>query len=84
MSWQVITAPIVRKRIAKIPQPEQGRILNAIAKLEDWPSGYIKALKGSNNWRMRVGDWRIIVSVDWMQRVLHVVRVDTRGDVCKH
>ena len=84
MSWNVITAPSAKKRIAKIPQPEQGRILDAIAKLKDGPSGDMKALKGSNNWRLRVGSWRIIVSVDWMQKIFHVVRVDTRGDVYKH
>lgn len=55
MSWEVITAPAARKRIAKIPQPEKGSILSAITKLENGPLGDIKALEGSNNWRLRVG-----------------------------
>ena len=84
MSWEVIIAPAPRKRIAKIPQPEQGRILSAITKLENGPSGDIKPMKSSNNWRLRAGDWRIIVSVDWIKKVFHVVRIDTRGDIYKH
>lgn len=84
MNWEVITATAAKKRIAKIPQPEQGRILSAITKLQEGLSGDMKPLKGSNNWRLRVGNWRIIVSIDWMQRVFHVVRVDTRGDIYKH
>ncbi len=84
MSWEVITAPAARKRIAKIPQPEKGRILSAITKLENGPLGDIKALEGSNNWCLRVGGWRIILSVDWTQKVFHVVRIDTRGDIYKH
>ena len=29
-AWEIILAPIAKKRLAKIPQPDRGRILTAI------------------------------------------------------
>ncbi|MBQ3652998.1 MAG: type II toxin-antitoxin system RelE/ParE family toxin [Synergistaceae bacterium] len=84
MSWEVITPPVVQKRIDRIPQSERGRILAAIGKLEDGLVGDIRPMKGSNKWRLRVGGWRIVMSVNWRERVINIVLVDTRGDVYKH
>ena len=84
MNWQITFTSIAKKRIAKIPQPHRKRILNAITMLEDWPSGDVKPLKGCDEWRLRVGSWRIIFSVDFQRHTIEIRYVDTRGDVYKH
>ena len=82
--WQVALTDTAEKRIAKIPQPEKHRILIAIAKLQEGLIGDIKRMKASNDFRLRVGGWRIILSVDIPHRFILVKYVDTRGDVYKH
>ena len=84
MEWQIVISPEVKKRIEKIPQPDKRRILTAIAKLHDGPSGDLKHLKGSYNWRLRVGSWRIVMSIDWLKHIIEVVLLYTRGDIYKH
>lgn len=84
MSWQVDITSIAKKRIAKIPQPERCRILDAINRLEDGLVGDVKPLKGCEDWRLRVGGWRILLSVDLKQRIIKVEFIDTRGDIYKH
>ena len=83
MEWEIIFSPVAKKRLAKIPQPDRRRILVAIAKLHDGLAGDIKPLKGRDEWRLRVGGWRIIMSVDMSERIITIKYVDVRGDVYK-
>ena len=84
MSWEVIVSPEANKRIAKLSVPDKRRILIAIAELHEGLNGDIKPLKGREDWRMRVGKWRLLLSVDAYHHIIEVVSVDTRGDVYKH
>ncbi|MBR0035797.1 MAG: hypothetical protein IJP54_08990 [Synergistaceae bacterium] len=82
--WQVALTETAKKRIAKISQPEKHRILTAIARLHEGLVGDIKRMKGSKDFRLRVGGWRLILSADPLKRMILVKDVDTRGDIYKH
>ena len=44
---------------------------------------FIKSFKGRDEWRLRVGGWRVIMSVNAPERVITIKYVDVRGDVYK-
>ena len=44
------------------------------------PPGYVK-LKGREDWRIRVGDYRIVYGIDDEQRIVEVLNVAHRRDV---
>ena len=72
------------KFISKLPNPEKERVLKAIAKLPD--EGDIKRLQGHKNpelFRLRVGDYRIIYTVDNGELVVLIVDAGNRGDIYK-
>lgn len=70
------------KFIAKQPKPQRERILSAIYKLPQ--DGDIKALQGYGNYyRLRVGDYRIIYTLDHDVLLVRVVAVGNRGDIYK-
>lgn len=70
------------KFIMKQPKPQRERILSAIYKLPDM--GDIKAMQGYENYyRLRVGDYRIIYTVDNNVLVVRVVEIGNRGDIYK-
>jgi mRNA interferase RelE/StbE len=51
---------LAQKELARINEPSKGRLMNAIYKL---PKGNIKRLQGnSEDYRLRVGDYRVIYS----------------------
>ena len=81
MEWEIVVAPIARKRLEKIPQPDRRRILLTINRLSEGLVGDVKPLKGRDDWRLRVGGWRVILSVDMEKRVIKVKYIDVRGDV---
>lgn len=83
MSWEIEISPLAKKRISKIPQPEKRRILLAIANLKEGFTGDIKLLKGCKDWRLRVGKWRIIFSVNLPNRLISIEYIDVRGYVYK-
>ena len=81
--WTIVIAPVAEKRISKIPNPDKRRILTAVGELYNGLSGDLIPLKGRDDWRLRVGNWRILMDVDIENRLIIVKYVDSRGDVYK-
>jgi len=87
MAWKVELDPAAERELNKIDQQTARRILaflhGRVAQLDD-PRSIGEALKGSKLgafWKYRVGDWRIIASIeDGALRIL-VVRIGNRKEV---
>lgn len=80
--YQIIIKKKAKKFIDKLPINEKRRIASAIGQL---PNGEdIKKLKGYDELlRLRVGDYRIIYSVDNGKLIVYVIDVGNRGDIYK-
>jgi mRNA interferase RelE/StbE len=82
--WRIIIAPVVRKKVGKLPQKEQEKIGRYIKRLvEDYRSVDFKYLEGRTRWRLKVGGWRIIFEVDFFRNELKAVDFGSRGDIYK-
>ena len=87
MAWKIELDPAAERELDKIDQQTARRILvflhGRVAALDN-PRSIGEALKGSklgDFWKYRVGDWRIIVSIeDGALRIL-VVRIGNRREV---
>lgn len=89
MAWKVEVDAAAKKELSKLDPDAARRILaflrNRLSQLDD-PRSIGEALKGStlgHLWKYRVGDYRVIASIeDRMLRIL-VVRVGNRREVYK-
>ena len=82
--WQVIITPNVKKRLAKLSRPERERLLQALIDLEEDPFQQdVKSLKGRPEWRLRVGQLRVLLRVDSVNLVIVALALGTRGNVYK-
>lgn len=84
MKYTVTILKLAEKFIVKLPKPEKERVLKAIYQLPE--SNDIKELKGKKNkglYRLRVGDYRIIYSVDNGKLIVYIVDAGNRGDIYK-
>ena len=80
--YRFIVKKPAKKFIDGLPVNERRRIVEAIERLPD--SGDIKQLQGHKGlFRLRVGTYRIIYSVDHGKLIVHVVDADNRGDIYK-
>jgi mRNA interferase RelE/StbE len=73
-----------RKALAALPKPDQIRVDQHITALADNPRlvGAIP-LKGSGKglWRLRVGNYRVLYSIEDDKRIVVVVDVGNRKDI---
>ena len=78
--YKIVIERPAEKFIVKLPRPEKERVLRAIAKLPN--AGDIKKLKGhADLLRLRVGDYRIIYTVDHGELIVMVIDADNRGQI---
>lgn len=70
------------KFILKQPKPQRERLFKAISILP--LSGDIKAMQGHQGYfRLRVGDYRVIYTVDDNVLIVRIIEVGNRGDIYK-
>ena len=67
----------------KLDRPVQERVLRSLRRLAADPraAASVKALKGSNEYRLRVGDWRVVYTLHDDVLMVLVVRIAHRGEV---
>lgn len=71
------------KYLSKIPPPDQQRVTDRIATLEDdpRPAGSVKLEGMRNAWRIRQGDYRIVYWIDDAAGIVTITKIGQRGDV---
>ena len=81
MKYKIKIEKPALKYIKKQNKQEQERILKAIYKL---PEGDTKPVQGRNGfYRLRIGDCRVIYTIDNGKYIICVVDAGNRGDVYK-
>ena len=82
MKFKIIIEKPAQKFILKQPKNQQERLLNAIYLLPE--VGDIKDMQGHKNlYRLRVGSYRIIYTVNNDILTVYVLEIGNRGDVYK-
>jgi len=68
----------------RLDPPVQRRIIVALDRLTDNPpAGDVVKLTNVEEWRLRVGDWRVRFERDAETGVVNVLRVLPRGRACR-
>jgi mRNA interferase RelE/StbE len=82
LAYEITYLPKAEKAVARLPKRIQSRVLEQIAKLAENPRpvGSIK-LKDSELYRIRVGDYRVLYTIDDGELIVLVVDVANRKDV---
>jgi mRNA interferase RelE/StbE len=82
VQWQVIISRKAERALRPLPKDLLQRLRQAIDELgsNPRPIGYTK-LAGSDFYRIRVGEWRIVYAIEDEQLIVLVVTVAPRGSV---
>lgn len=68
-----------RSDLGRIDRRTRERIQQAIYRYVETEYGDVRPLRGLDEWRLRVGDWRIRFIRDTELRVIRIIRVLPRG-----
>lgn len=84
LTWSVVISRKALKEMASLPKPVVARITEAIDDLreEPRPAG-VKKLKGREEylWRIRIGNYRVVYSIEDKIRVVEVRDVGHRSSI---
>ncbi|PYI43568.1 MAG: type II toxin-antitoxin system mRNA interferase toxin, RelE/StbE family [Verrucomicrobia bacterium] len=82
MSWTVEVQRPAEKELAALPLQARERVASALRAMEDDPFPHgDKKLKARDGYRVRVGDYRILFTVNRAARLVRVGAIGHRKDV---
>lgn len=81
MNYKIEINSKPKKFIFKQPKPQQERLLKAIYQLPNNPD--IVKMAGTDKYRLRVGDYRIIFEIHRNILLIVVTDANNRGDIYK-
>jgi mRNA interferase RelE/StbE len=80
MAHSVKIQPSANKALDALSKEQQGRILKAVNKLSDNPRPHgCEKLTGRNEYRIRIGDYRVIYRVHDDALIVLVIKIAHRG-----
>jgi len=82
MSYSVLLRPAVDRDLKSMPFQIRSRVEGAIDRLREnpRPSGTRKLVGFENEWRLRVGDYRVLYVIDDSKQQIVVARVAHRRE----
>lgn len=80
MKWGLAVASRAKRQFRRLPAGDRDAIDATFSEMCVDPfSGDVKRLRGSDGWRRRVGDWRILYRLDEPNKVIVVTAINRRG-----
>ena len=86
MNWRVEVKPTAEKQYLKLDKAAKQRIKSALLELEQTENPLlhqaVRNLTGKlkGDYRLRVGDWRVLFTPDRAEKVIFVYAILPRGD----
>jgi len=83
--YKIFFSKKVDKALRRMPGNLALKMAKKIKELANNPHGMrnVKKLTNHPGYRLRVGDWRIVYTVNDDELIIHVINVKTRGEVYK-
>ena len=86
MIWEIVIGKRAEKALGTLPKPVRERVIQGINRLKGGPyqSGLdVKPLSGRPEWRLSIGDWRVLFRGYEAEIRIIVISVSPRGDASK-
>ncbi|MCX6998136.1 MAG: type II toxin-antitoxin system RelE/ParE family toxin [Kiritimatiellaeota bacterium] len=83
MTYRIVILPAAQRQMVALDRDMQRRIDIKIRALADTPrpSGVVKMAGAENQWRLRVGDWRVLYAIIDRELVVLIVKLDHRREI---
>ena len=81
MTYKVLFSDLALKQLRKLDREMRQRIITTIERIRIRPDTYIRKLIGDEGYRLRVGNYRVILDIDKEQLVILILRIGHRRNV---
>ena len=83
MTYSVEWHPKTRKFLRKLPKDVSARIVLKVKEMKEEPFRYLEHYEGADVYKLRVGDYRLLIDVDFANKNLKIRVLDHRGRIYK-
>ena len=83
MIWQVIWSEKSVKQLKKIDKKNARKIRDAVLEIRENPHQAVIKLTGSPFFRLRTGDYRVILDLQQNKMIIFVIEIDHRKKIYK-
>jgi len=83
MSYEIIFTDTSRNQFKKLEKDIQERIIKALERIRIRPEAHIKKLVGDPGYRLRVGEYRIILDIEKEKLIILVIKIGHRKNIYK-
>ena len=81
MTYEIIFSDRAQKQLRKLERPIQERVIAALERIRIRPERYVTKLVGDPAYRLRVGDYRVIMDIDKKRILILVLEVGHRKKI---
>lgn len=81
--YEIIFSQKAKKQLMKLERTLQERIIGALERISIRPEAYITKLVRDPGYKLRVGDYRIIMDIDNTILLVLVIKIGHRRDIHK-
>lgn len=79
--YKIIFSQKAKKQLFKLEKVMQERIISALERIRIRPETYITKLVGDPGYKLRVGDYRVIMDIDKDNLLILVIKVGHRRNI---
>lgn len=83
MSFQIELGLKAQKFLDRLPENVSLRIINKLEHVKESPFRYLEHYEGDDCFKLRIGDYRALIDVDFRNKILIVRVLDKRGRIYK-
>jgi len=83
MSYEIVFTDTSYKQFKKLQKNVQERIVKALERIRIRPEAHVKKLVGDPGYRLRVGDYRVILDIKKNKLIILVIKIGHRKDIYK-
>jgi mRNA interferase RelE/StbE len=83
MSYEITFTDTSRRQFRKLEKDVQERIIKALERIRIRPESYVKKLVGDPGYRLRVGDYRVILDIEKSELIILVIKIGHRKNIYK-
>jgi len=81
MSYEIIFSASALKQLKGLEREAQVRIISALERIRIRPERYVTKLVGDPGYRLRVGQYRVIMDIDKGRLLILVIKVGHRKNI---
>ncbi len=82
--YSIVFTDLSKKQLNKFPKVIRQRIINTLKRCRIRPHAYIKKLTGNKYFRLRVGDYRVIIDIQDNEFRILVIEMAHRKKIYKN